>query len=166
MVGVKILIILACTVAVMPTWGENRYVSIPMHFKSAKTFYVTGKIEGTPSYDFMVDTGSSYTTINEHTLGELRAQGDTLYLRDLVAVLANGDEMMVPIYRISALEVGGACILDDIEVAVFPNRTRQILGLSALKKASPFQFSVDPPELRLSNCQMATPKSAAVSPAS
>jgi hypothetical protein len=35
---------------------------------------------------------------------------------------------------------------------VFPARTRQILGLSALNKAAPFTFSVDPPSLVLSNC--------------
>jgi hypothetical protein len=39
-----------------------------------------------------------------------------------------------------------------VEAAVFPGKTRQILGLSALKKAAPFIFSMDPPNLVLSNC--------------
>lgn len=128
-----------------------------MHLKSAKTFYVTGRVAGSRANDFMVDTGSSYTTINEHTLVELRTQGDTRYVRDLIAVLANGQEIVVPIYWVSSFEVGGVCTLQNIEVAVFPSRTRQILGLNTLSKASPFQFSVNPPELKLSNCQTAGP---------
>lgn len=133
--------------------AQGLYVSVPMHLKSAKTYYVKGQIAGTDPEEFMVDTGSSYTTINERTLGKLQAEGNSQYLRDLVAIMANGNELVVPIYRISNIEIGGVCILDDVEVAVFPAKTRQILGLSALSKASPFQFSVNPPELRLSNCQ-------------
>jgi hypothetical protein len=50
------------------------------------------------------------------------------------------------------MEVGKECRVTDIEVAVFPGSTRQILGLSTLRKASPFLFSMDPPRLHLSNC--------------
>ena len=50
------------------------------------------------------------------------------------------------------MNIGGQCPLEDIEVAVFPGNTRQILGLSTLRQASPFIFSMDPPQLVLSNC--------------
>jgi hypothetical protein len=50
------------------------------------------------------------------------------------------------------MSIGGQCDLKNIEVAVFPGKTRQILGLSALRQASPFIFSINPPELILSNC--------------
>ena len=33
---------------------------------------------------------------------------------------------------------------------MFPGKTRQILGLSALRQAAPFIFSLNPPELVLS----------------
>jgi hypothetical protein len=42
-------------------------------------------------------------------------------------------------------------VLRDVETAVFDTK-RQILGLSVLNRAAPFIFSVDPPELVLSNC--------------
>jgi len=149
----KILVVLICVSCVIPALAQNLSVSVPMHLKNAKTYYVSGRIAGIEPSEFMVDTGSSYTTINEATLGRLQADGETQYLRDLVAILANGHEVVVPLYQVSTIEVGGSCILNDVVVAVFPAKTRQILGLSALTKASPFQFSVSPPELRLSNCQ-------------
>ena len=40
----------------------------------------------------------------------------------------------------------------DVEVAVLPRETRPILGLSALRQASPFRFSVEPPTLELTGC--------------
>ena len=60
--------------------------------------------------------------------------------------------MVVPVYSIKRMSIGSRCDLKDIEVAVLPGKTRQILGLSALRQASPFIFSIDPPELILSNC--------------
>ena len=42
--------------------------------------------------------------------------------------------------------------LDEVEAAVFAGTTRQILGLSGLRKVAPFVVSVDPPSLVLSNC--------------
>ena len=149
----KILITIVWFGCVMQVSAQDVYVSVPMHLKSAKTYYVTGQVAGNEPDEFMVDTGSSYTTINESTLGKLQLKGASHYLRDLIAIMADGNEIVVPVYRISNLAIGGVCVLDNVEVAVFPAKTRQILGLSALSKASPFQFSVNPPVLRLSNCQ-------------
>jgi len=53
------------------------------------------------------------------------------------------------------LVLGGDCVLRDVEAAVFPEKTRMLLGLSALSKASPFIFSTNPPSLSLSNCSAA-----------
>ena len=144
------ILLVACTVSV--AWGEQIFTGVPMHQKSAQTFYVLGQIGNLEPDEFMVDTGSSYTTINEHTLEQLLASKSADYVRDLTGVLANGDELLVPVYRVTSLRVGERCNLNDIEVAVFPGRTRQILGLNTLRQASPFLFSVEPPELRLSNC--------------
>lgn len=104
--------------------------------------------------EFMVDTGSSYMTINESTLAELRTVGNPRYQRDLKGVLANGAEMQVPVYKISDVLIGENCLLEEVEVAVFPGKTRQILGLSALLKTAPFTFSTEPPQLQLSNCNL------------
>jgi hypothetical protein len=67
-------------------------------------------------------------------------------------VLANGSEMTVPVYAVDAIAIGGNCWLHDVEAAVFPGNSRQILGLSALRRTAPFVFSVEPPELLLSRC--------------
>jgi hypothetical protein len=129
--------------------------SIPMYMKGATTYYISGQIGDIAPSDFMVDTGSSYMTINEITLARLRGSHAPRYLRELTGVLANGDEVRVPVYALSRVRIGGVCLLEDIEAAVFPGDTRQILGLSALLKAAPFIFSTDPPQLELSHCQLA-----------
>lgn len=125
---------------------------VPMREKGAATYYVPGEIEGLGDIELMVDTGSGYVTINEHTLTILTEQKRAEYVRDLRGILANGSEMIVPVYRISALNIGKNCWLNNIEAAVFPGKTRFILGLSALEKAAPFIFSTNPPSLTLSNC--------------
>lgn len=126
--------------------------AVPMTLKGSKTFYVAGWVDGVEPTEFMVDTGSSYLTINEATLSQLANDGRVNHLRDLTAVLANGDEIVMPVYSIPRIVLGERCELVDVEAVVFPGNTRQILGLSVLRKAAPFMFSVDPPELHLSNC--------------
>jgi predicted aspartyl protease len=126
---------------------------IVMKEKAAATYYVPTRIEGAGEVELMVDTGSGYVTINEATLRELKRKGTARYVKQLQGILANGSELAVPVYTIAALNIGGNCRLRDVEVAVFPGDTRQILGLSALRKAAPFVFSVDPPSLVLSHCE-------------
>ena len=144
------------TVGLLAAWGQSFAAdfdtSIVMQSRGASTYYVPGEIQGVGPVDLMVDTGSGYTTINEETLALLEQDGRAKYVKDLVGILANGSRMVVKVYRISALNIGGECWLKDVEAAVFPGRTRHILGLSALTKASPFIFSVNPPKLVLSNC--------------
>lgn len=133
-------------------WAGGISTHVPMTLKGSKTFYVSGWIVGIEPTEFMVDTGSSYLTINQETLNKLKSSRRVDYLRDLIAVLANGEEMVLPVYRIPRFVIGDSCELLDVEAVVFPGNTRQLLGLSVLRKAAPFMFSVDPPELQLSNC--------------
>ncbi len=125
---------------------------VPMRHGNAATFYVAGHLGGAGDTEFMVDTGSGYVTINEVTLAALKDTGRARYSRDLRGILADGRELIVPVYVIQSLTIGETCRLRDVEAAVFPGATRQILGLSALKKTAPFTFSFDPPRLTLSNC--------------
>lgn len=125
---------------------------VAMRESGASTFYVDAHIEGFGKIDFMVDTGASYTTINEATLGVLKKNGHAAYLRELNGVLADGSKVQVSVYKISSIKIGKECTLKEIEAAVFPGKTRHILGISALRKASPFVFSMEPPALLLSNC--------------
>lgn len=136
----------------LPVAAEEFGTSIPMREKGAATYYVTTEIDGLGAVDLMVDTGSGYATINEDTLTVLMRQHRAGYVKDLEGVLADGSRVVVPVYSIKSMNIGGQCALQDIEVAVFPGKTRQILGLSALRQAAPFIFSVDPPQLVLSHC--------------
>ncbi|MES9992450.1 MAG: retropepsin-like aspartic protease [Candidatus Thiodiazotropha sp.] len=136
-------------------WAEQFVFDVPMYSKGASTYYIAGKIGDMPTTEFMVDTGSSYMTINEVTLAELQVTGNPRYLRDLKGRLANGDVLSVPVYTISNVRIGDECLLKEVDVAVFPGKTRQILGLSALSKTAPFIFSTQPPQLQLSKCHLA-----------
>ncbi len=129
---------------------------IPMTEKSAETFYIQGIIQGLGNVEFLVDTGSSYVTINEHALATLKQQGEVSYVKDLMGILADGRRKRVPVYRIGTIQLGDKCELHDVEAAVFPGRTRHILGLSGLRKAGTFTFSFEPPQLMLAECALAS----------
>ncbi len=133
-------------------YGEESQIRVAMLEKSAATFYVPGAIDGYGPVELMVDTGSGYMTINEGTLEVLKRKGAARYLKQLQGVLADGSELVVPVYTIERMSIGANCWLTNVEAAVFPGTARQILGLSALRKVAPFVFSIDPPGLMLSRC--------------
>jgi len=118
------------------------------------TFYIDVGVAGAGPESYLVDTGAGYMTITDATLARSRAAGTATYVRELQGRLADGRVLEVPVYRISEIVVGERCRLRNVEVAVLPGASRGLLGLSALRKASPFEFSVDPPSLRLSNCEL------------
>ncbi|MBK1704409.1 retropepsin-like aspartic protease [Halochromatium glycolicum] len=133
-------------------YAEDFRFQIAMTEKSAATYYVPGSIQGYGPIELMVDTGSGYMTINEKTLAVLKRRGAVRYRKQLQGVLADGTELEVPVYTIARMRIGSECWLEDVEAAVLPGSSRPILGLSALRRAAPFIFSVDPPSLTLSGC--------------
>lgn len=130
--------------------------TIPMNQKQLATYYIEANMHGSGAVEFMVDTGAGYTTINENTLALLKQAGNADYIGELTGVMADGSEHRLPVYRIKHLVLGKHCVLSNVEAAVFPRNTRMLLGLSALRKASPFVFSTNPPSLSLSNCGSAS----------
>lgn len=126
---------------------------IPMETQGSRTFYVQSTIHGSGKSMLLVDTGSGHSVINEETLVSLKSSGDAKFLKNLRGMMADGSTKIVPLYRISAITLGDGCVLNNVEAAVLPNNTRQILGISALQKAAPFGLSFDPPILKLSNCE-------------
>lgn len=125
--------------------------AIPLRNTAAGTYAVSGDFDGHVVAELMVDTGSSYTTMNERTLEVLRRAGKAVYLKTTRGILADGSRAEVPIYRIASLRIGN-CVIPEVETAVFPGQARPILGLSALKTVAPFALSLDPPTLVLSHC--------------
>ena len=133
--------------------AEGFETRVPMQSPGTDTYYVQGHIQGFGAVDLMVDTGSSYSVISETTLATLLQSGTAIYVKELEGVMADGSRKLVPIYLISGINVGGTCMIRDVETAVFPTRIRPILGMSALRKVSPFTFSLEPPNLLLSDCK-------------
>ena len=136
-----------------PLHANETGTSLSMREKGASTYYIDGFITGYGSTEFMVDTGSGYTTINENTLKILQGSGNAIYLKDLMGILADGTEKIVPVYRLRKLQLGDSCELYNVEAAVFPGKTRHILGLNTLKKTGAFTFSFEPPVLQLKACE-------------
>ena len=131
--------------------GEAQFNKrVPIRSKGTSAYYIEGHIEGFGTTQLLVDTGSGYTTINEETLAVLQQSGRARYLRNLSGIMADGSRKTIPIYLISGINLGGECMIRDIEAAVFPAKTRLILGLATLSRVSPFIFSLDPPSLLLS----------------
>ncbi len=125
---------------------------IPMYSHGSQTYYINSEIADVGEYSMLVDTGSGYSVINESTLQQLLATNQAHYISKLRGKMADGSERIVPLYRISKLSLGESCVLHDIEAAVLPNNSRQIVGISTLMQAAPFSMSFDPPTLILSQC--------------
>jgi predicted aspartyl protease len=126
--------------------------SVPINKKGLVTYYVSGSIQGYGATDFLVDTGSGHSAINEETLEKLLQQGNAKFFKTVSATLANGADILLPVYKISDINIGGECVINNVEAVVLPGKVRNILGLSALEKTAPFAISVNPPRLLLSHC--------------
>jgi len=126
--------------------------SMPLVESAAKTLYVDAAIDTLNSTKFMLDTGSGYTTINQKTYDALKNAQRIHFVKKIVGLLADGSQRSVNIWRVKSITLNGSCKLHNIEVAVLAGTSRQILGLTALRKAAPFTISLDPPSLSLSNC--------------
>lgn len=154
---------LACVVA---GWHGALFadpIDVPMRAIAAGTFYVEADI-GMGPVDFLVDTGSGYTVIDTRMLEALSRRGNASFVKHLEGTMADGSRKVVPVYRVPELRLGG-CALQDVEVAVFDAGARPILGMRALRRVSPFTFSIDPPAIRLGSCDSAG-SALAVAPAS
>jgi len=125
---------------------------IPMYDKGASTYYIKGGISGLGDTEFMVDTGSGYVTINQYSLAILKKKGQATYVKKIMARLADGQKRIYPVYLLNTIRLGTNCILKNIEAAVLPGKTRNILGLSGLKKTGGFSVSFEPPRLTLAAC--------------
>jgi len=146
----KLLPLLSILIAPFPS-SAAEFTHVPMKEKGTATYYITANVSGY-EVDLLVDTGAGYSTLNKQLLKKLKRSGHARRIGEIEAVLANGSFCELPIYLVSHMNLGGKCILQDIEVAETPGNSRSLLGLTALKKAAPFTFSLSPSELKLSNC--------------
>ena len=132
--------------------GISRH-EIPMETQGTRTFYVQSSLPGSGQSMLLIDTGSGHSVINETTLASLKSNGHAEFVKNLRAVMADGSTRIVPLYQLSVITIGDACVIRNVEAVVLPGNARQILGISALQKAGPFGLSFNPPTLSLSHCE-------------
>ncbi len=148
---------------VKPLYAQEPIKEILMHSHGSQTYYIDTDIASIGHFSMLVDTGSGYSVINEGTLQRLIAVGQASYISKLRGIMADGSERIVPLYKIASISLGKNCVINNIEVAVLPNNSRQIIGISTLMQAAPFSMSFNPPTLILSHCNQSkqvTPKNA------
>jgi len=126
--------------------------TIPLQDIGTNTWYISGTIVGAGKTRLLLDTGSGYSIITRDTLTRLRGNGQARYVKDLEGILADGRRKVVPVYRITGIILGENCHIAEIDAAVLPSGSREILGLNALRKVMPMEISLEPPTLSLSNC--------------
>lgn len=126
--------------------------SAEMRRVESGNYYVHGIFGAGVETDLLVDTGSGYVALTRDTFARVKDLPGVTYLREIAGSMANGKLLNVSVYRVASLKLGASCILTDVEVAVMPGGTRDILGLSALRKVEPFAMQLEPPVLLLSSC--------------
>jgi predicted aspartyl protease len=153
---IRLSLLLSIIALSLPVFADETLVTVTMTKNGAATYYIKGKLGGLDYADFMVDTGSGYLVINQQSLEELQKIGQAHYVKSIRGILATGTNFTVPVWRISSFTIDNQCVLHDVDAAVIPGKTRQILGLTALQKAGPFVFSFDPPQIAFSDCTEAS----------
>ncbi|HEY0962269.1 MAG TPA: retropepsin-like aspartic protease [Pseudomonadales bacterium] len=126
-------------------------VAIALEAAASGTFYVSASLNAGIETDLLLDTGSGYVSLSKRTFERVTAGTHPQPERTITGILADGNAVSVPIYRLAELKLGSDCVLHDVEVAVFRNAARDILGLNALKQMQPFTLQLDPPQLS-ANC--------------
>jgi predicted aspartyl protease len=133
--------------------GAERFThSATMSRVESGNYYVHGVFGAGVETDMLVDTGSGYVALTRTTFARIKHLPGVRYLRDISGSMANGKQLKVAVYRVASLKLGENCVLTDVEVAVMPGATRDILGLSALRKVEPFALQLEPPVLYLTSC--------------
>lgn len=147
----KRLTLVTLLIGMTQAGAEDFSTSVPLIEKGTETWYVQASAAGA-RFDLLVDTGAGFTALNKDLIEALEESGHARKTGVVEGIMANGDVYELNVYQITSLDIGG-CIIRDFEAAEMPRGTRNLLGLSALKKAAPFAFSLTPSELRLSKCE-------------
>jgi predicted aspartyl protease len=148
----RILLVLLVAYLPINALAERFGHAVQMSQRPSGNYYVHGSFQPGVETDFLVDTGSGYVALTEKTFQQIQKLPGTRYLREIAGATATGRVVAVRIYHVANISLGEHCKLADVEVAVMPGATRDILGLSALRQAAPFAMQLNPPELLVSHC--------------
>ena len=120
--------------------GYTQEVRVAVNKTNRGTYYVPIIFGSSQPVGSLVDTGSGYTVVPQSIIADLLTRKEARQTRELNGVLASGEHMTVPVYTITALQIG-TCLFKSVEVAVFPERKVPILGLNVLEQLTPMTFS-------------------------
>lgn len=137
--------LLAAVLLVVNADARADTAKIPMHEMQTGVFYIKGNLDNLVDTDMLLDTGSGYVSLSQQTFAIIRDDVTTVFQRHITGIMADGHKQSVPIYRIGELKLASDCVLHDIEVAVFSNTSRDILGLNALMRIQPITLQLNPP---------------------
>ena len=149
----KSAIILGVILLPAALFASDFDTTIPAYDKGKIAYYISSSVGKNEKVEFMIDTGAGHSAITETTLNKLRTQVKVEFVKNVAGTLANGAKLALPLYRVASMQIGAECTINDVKVVVLPNATRNIIGMSALKKVAPFALTTNPPRLLLSNCR-------------
>jgi predicted aspartyl protease len=130
-------------------------IFVPLKDTGGATYFLNGQIQGVGKIEWLLDTGSGYPVIDYKMLHQLRRGGMARYQRNITAVLADGRKRLIPIYKIHSITLGDRCKVSQVEVAIFRNIKRGIIGMNVLTRLAPFEFAGEPLGIRFSHCESA-----------
>ncbi len=119
----------------------NLYVHATLQNESAKT-----------ETEMLLDTGASYVALTKSTFEHLKQNREPRFSRYIFGAMANGKVEKIPLYFLDELKLAENCVLENIEIAVFPKADKNILGLNALSRLQPFTMQFTPAILSINHC--------------
>lgn len=126
--------------------AENQTV-IPLAAVNSGAYYIKANLDQKVATEMLFDTGSGYVSLSAQTFAHIKHEPGTVFQRYVTGIMADGKALKVPVYVIAELRLSEHCVLHEVEVAVFKDANRDILGLSALKRIQPLTMQLDPPAL-------------------
>ncbi len=148
------LLVVLVSVFALPLSAQDIGYSVDLTRSGAGSLYMDAEIGGVTA-SFLVDTGAAMVTVDKTLFKRMRESGDIREVRRVAARLANNRLQIMTVYEVAHFQVGDACELGPVEVAVMNGAGRNLLGLSALGRAAPFTIHTSPPAIVLSGCSVA-----------
>lgn len=134
--------------------SSSDYPSIPLQRQASGALTIDVRIGAHPvSVALLLDTGSSFVVISERMARQIAKAVSKDPIQHVRGATADGSTIVVPVHTLSALHVGHACTLHDVEVVVLPDADRPIIGLSALRRLGTLGIDFQEPSLRFSACE-------------
>ncbi|MEE4204478.1 MAG: retropepsin-like aspartic protease [Halieaceae bacterium] len=143
-------LLLMAGIAVQPACAQDGGL-VPMTDTGLGTLELTVSVDGVAG-QFLLDTGAGMLMISKELFTATGGEQAHEHVRQIALRLANNRIEVTDVYRIDSLRVGG-CELGPLEAAIGKAKSRNLLGLGALRGAAPLFIEMVPPSIQLHGCQ-------------